>query len=166
MSPSERPAVQRVQPPKGPFAVVNRVMGWMLSSPRRARRVGGSLLLLHLTGRKTGRGIVIPVAYAAAGQQLLVLTTSRWRVNLRGRPDVEVTLRGRRLGARAELVEDPDAVARVYGARIAELGLAKAGRRMGIRINVDRMPTHQELVQAARRDRLSVIYLTLTAAAK
>ncbi|MEP7192357.1 MAG: nitroreductase/quinone reductase family protein [Actinomycetota bacterium] len=161
MSDSERPAVQRVQPPKGPYVVINRVMRWMLSSPRRARRVGESLLLLHLTGRKTGRGIDVPVAYAVAGQRMLVLTTSGWRVNLRGRPDVEVTLRGRRLGARAELVEDPEAVAQVYGARIAEVGYAKAGRRMGIRINVDRMPTHEELAEAARRDHLSVIYLTL-----
>ena len=141
MSDSERPAVQRVQPPKGPYVVINRVMRWILSSPRRAGRVGESLLLLHLTGRKTGRGIDVPVAYAVAGQRMLVLTTSGWRVNLRGRPDVEVTLRGRRLGARAELVEDPEAVARVYSARIAEIGYAKAGRRMGIRINVDRMPS-------------------------
>ncbi len=128
--------------------------------------MGGSLLLLHLTGRKTGRAIDVPVAYASVGERLLVLTTSGWRVNLRGRPDVEVTLRGRRVGARAELVEDPDAVAQVYGARIADVGHAKAGRRMGIRINVDRMPTHEELVEAARRDRLSVIYLTLSAESK
>ena len=161
MAHGERPAVQRVQPPKGPYVVVNRVMRWMLSSPRRARRMGGSLLLLHLTGRKTGRVIDVPVAYVRVGERLVVLTTSVWRVNLRGRPEVEVTLHGRRLGARAVLVEDPDAVAQVYGARIAELGHAKAGRRMGIRINVDRTPTHEELVEAARRDRLSVIYLTL-----
>ena len=166
MSPHDRPAVQRVQPPKAPYDVVNRVMRWVLSSPRRARGMGESLLLLHLTGRKTGRGFDIPVTYALVGQRLTVLTTSGWRVNLRGRPDVEVTLRGRRLGARAELVEDPDAVAQVYGARIADLGYAKAGRRMGIRINVDRMPTHDELVEAARRERLSVIYFTLTAGSR
>ena len=166
MSHSERPAVQRAQPPRAPYDVVNRVLRWMLSSPRRARGVGESLLLLHLTGRKTGRAINVPVAYVLVGQRLLVLPTSGWRVNLRGRPDVEVTLRGRRLGARAELVEDPEAVAQVYGARIAELGYAKAGRRMGIRINVDRLPAHEELVEAARRDRLSVIYLNLAADSK
>ena len=162
MAQSERPAVQRAQPPKGPYQVVNGVMRWMLSSPRRARRLGQSLLLLHLTGHKTGRVIDVPVAYTHVGGQLVVLTTSVWRVNLRGRPEVEVTLHGRRLGARAVLVEHPDAVARVYGARILELGYAKAGRRMGIRINVDRLPTHEELVEAARRDQLSVVYLTLT----
>ncbi|MEP7034470.1 MAG: nitroreductase/quinone reductase family protein [Actinomycetota bacterium] len=163
MSLTERPAVQRAQPPKAPYEVVNRVMRWLLSSPQRARRVGESLLLLHLSGRKTGRRMDVPVAYAAVGKRFLLLTSSGWRVNLRGRPDVEVTLRGQRLAARAELVEDPDTVAQVYGARIADLGYAKAGRRMGIRINVDRMPTHDELVEAARRDGLSVIHLTVNA---
>ena len=162
----DRPAVQRVQPPKAPYVVVNSVIRWLLSSPRRASRVGEHLLLLHLSGRKTGRRIDVPVAYRdVPGGRLLVLTSSPWRVNLRERPEVEVTLRGRRLPARAELVEDVDAVAQVYRALIAEQGYAKAGRRMGIRINVDRVPTHEELVEAARRDGLSLVYLQVTATA-
>jgi len=164
---SERPAVQRVQPPKAPYSVVNRVLGWMLSSPRRASRVGEHLLLLHLIGRKTGRRMDVPVAYRHASDgRLLVLTSSGWRVNLRGRPEVEVTLRGRRTPATAELVQDVDAVARVYQALISEQGHAKAGRRMGIRINVGRVPTHEELVEAARRDSLSLIYLQVTGTAR
>ena len=160
------PAVQRVQPPKAPYVVVNSVIRWALSSPRRASRVGEHLLLLHLSGRKTGRRIDVPVAYRDAPDgRLLVLTSSLWRVNLRERPEVEVTLRGRRLPARAELVEDVDAVAQVYRALIAEQGHAKAGRRMGIRINVDRVPTHEELVEAARREGLSLVYLQVSATA-
>ena len=141
--------------------VVNRVMRWVLSSPWWSRGVGGRLLLLHVSGRRTGRLIDIPVTYSVVGERLLVLTTSGWRVNLRGRPEVEVTVRGRRGPARAELMEDPDSVARVYHDRIAELGYASAGRRMGIRISVDRTPTLEELAEAARRDHLSVIYLTV-----
>ena len=160
MSISERPAVQRSQPPKAPFRVVNRVLGWLLASPRRASRVGEHLLLLHLSGRKTGRRIDVPVAFRDASDgRLLVLTSSGWRVNLRGRPEVEVTLRGRRCPATAELVEDVDAVAAVLRALICQQGYAKAGRRMGIRINVDRVPTQEELVDAAGRDGLSLIYL-------
>jgi deazaflavin-dependent oxidoreductase (nitroreductase family) len=163
----ERPAVQRVQPPKAPYRVVNRVLGWVLSSPRRASRVGEHLLLMHLIGRKTGRRIDVPVAFRDASDgRLLVLSSSGWRVNLRGRPDVEVTLRGRRSPATAELVEDADAVAVVYRTLICEQGYAKAGRRMGIRINVDRVPTHEELVDAARRDNLSLIYLQANGTAR
>ena len=163
----DQPAVQRAQPPKAPYNIVNRVLGWALSSPRRASRVGEHLLLLHLIGRKTGRRIDVPVAFRDASDgRLLVLTSAGWRVNLRGRPEVEVTLRGRRSPATADLVEDVDAVARVYQALIYEQGHAKAGRRMGIRINVGRVPTHEELVDAARRDNLSLIYLKVSETAR
>lgn len=165
MASTSRPAVERVTPPKAPYNVVNRVMRWLLTSPRRSRRMGEHLLLLHLTGRTSGRSLVVPVAYRASDDgRLLVLTNSRWRVNLRGRPDVEVTIRGSRRPAAAELVENPDVVAGVYARLIDEVGPAKAGRRMGIRINVDRTPTHAELVEAAGREGLSLVYLDVPGA--
>ncbi|MBQ1074633.1 nitroreductase family deazaflavin-dependent oxidoreductase [Micromonospora sp. C31] len=160
MAAHPRPAVERIRPPEAPYKVVNRVMRWLLSSPRRAARVGRHLLLLHVTGRKSGRALQVPVAYRSAGDgRLLVLTNSRWRVNLRDRPQVEITLRGTRRAAVAELVEDPERVARVYRDLIRQAGYAKAGRRMGIRINVDRVPTHEELVEAAAREKLALVYL-------
>ncbi len=164
METSNRPAVQRVRPPKAPYRVVNRVMRWLLSAPGRARGVGQQLLLLHVTGRKSGRRLVFPVAYRDSGDgRLLVLTNSPWRVNLRGGADVAVTLLGQERPARAQVVEDPDAVAEVYRSLIEAVGHAKAGRRMGIRINVPRTPTHAELADAARRDGLAVVYLDLGA---
>lgn len=140
--------------------VANPVLRWALSSPRRASKLGQQLLVLHVTGRRTGRALDVPVAYRAAGDgRLLVLTNSGWRVNLRGRPDVEVTLLGRRLPARARIVEDADAVAKVYEALITEEGYAGAARRLGVRVNVDRSPTHEELADLARRVGLSAVYL-------
>ncbi len=162
MNTAARPAVERVRPPKAPYRVVNRIMRWLLTDPRRSRRVGRHLLLLQVTGRKTGRLLVFPVAYREAGEgRLLVLTNSPWRVNLRGTPKVTVTLFGRDRPARAQLVEDPDGVAVVYRQLIEETGYATAGRRMGIRINVPRTPTLGELADAARRDGLALIYLHL-----
>lgn len=117
-------------------------------------------MLLHFTGRRTGREFVLPVAYRRLNDgRLLVLTNSGWRVNLRGRPNVEVTMLGERRPTRAQLVEDPDTVATVYHRIIDAVGYKNAGRRMGIRINVPRTPTLAELADAARRDGLSVIYL-------
>jgi hypothetical protein len=159
------PAVQRVQPPKTPYLVVNRVVRWLLTSPRRSRRIGRHLLLLHITGRKSGRRLVLPVAYRDAGAgELLVLTSSPWRANLRGTgTPVTVTMFGRDRPARARLVEDADDVAAIYRDLIDRVGYAKAGRRMGIRINVPRPPTVAELAEASRRDGLSAIYLRLGA---
>ena len=158
----ERSAVQRVQPPKAPYNVVNRVLGWLLSSSRGASRVGEHLVLLHLIGRKTGRRIDVPVAFRNASDgRLLVLTNSLWRVNLRGRSEVEVTLRGRRSPAVAELVEDADAVALVYQALICEQGHAKSRRRRGIRSNVARVPPPEARVDSALRPASSLLPLHL-----
>lgn len=141
--------------------VVNTVMRWRLSDARRARRLGEHLLLLHLTGRRSGREVTVPVAYRTTEDgALLVLTNSVWRLNLRAASEVEITLRGERRPATARLVEDPDEVAEVYRALIAATDPRKAGRRMGIRINVGRVPTLDELAEAARREGLSLVYLT------
>ncbi len=165
MATTSRPPVERARPPKGPYRVVNSVLRWLLSSPGRAGRIGQQLLLLHVTGRKSGRRLVFPVAYRRLDDgRLMVLTNAVWRVNLRDRPDVTVTLLGRSRQAQAELVEDPDTVAGVYLSLIEQAGHAKAGRRMGIRINVPRTPTTAELADAARRDGLAVVYLRVTGA--
>lgn len=155
--------VERAIPPAVVTIVGNRVLTWLLSGPRRASSVGRGLLLLHVTGRRSGRVYSTPVAYhRREGGRLLVLTSSRWRVNLRGTPTpVEVTLLGRRLPATAVLEEDPVVVAGIYERLIGELGGATAGRRLGIRINVDRDPTHEELVDAARREHLSAVHLDM-----
>lgn len=152
--------VERVVPPKAPFDAMNRMMRWLLSSPARASRVGQHLLVLHVTGRKSGRALDVPVAYREqADGRLLVLTNSTWRVNVRQRPGVEVTLRGRRRVAVAELVEEPERVARVYGELLEQVGHRRAVRELGVRVNVDRAPTHAELVDAVTRDRLALVYL-------
>lgn len=157
---NHRPAVQRIQPPQAPYRVVNAVMRRLLVTQPTAGRLGRHLLLLEVTGHRSGRRFVVPVAYRALDDgRLLVLTNSRWRVNLRGRPAVFVTLLGRRRPASAQLVEDPDTVAEVYRSLIEAVGHRKAGRRLGLRINVPRTPTLTELSDAAHRDGLALIYL-------
>jgi len=162
MTRSPLPAVRRARPPQGPFVVVNSFLRWVLSSPGRARRIGEHLMLLHVTGRTSGREITVPVAYRRVGGRLLVLTSATWRVNLRGGAQVAATVAGIRHSARAELVEEPETVAGVYRDLIvAEGGHRRAGRRMGIRIEVDRVPTLAELAEASRRDHLSLVHLTV-----
>ncbi len=89
------------------------------------------------------------------------MTSSRWRVNFRGGQPVEVTLRGERKPAIATLTEDPYEVARTYRGMIGRLGLKQAQRRLGIRINVDRVPTEDELADMVRRSGLSIVRLNI-----
>lgn len=162
---SSTPAVQRAIPPAVVTRLGNPLLTWLLSGPRRAAKVGRSLLLVHVCGRRTGKVYTTPVAYhRQADGSLLVLTSSAWRVNLRGAPTpVELTVLGRRAAATAVLQENPLEVAEVFQGLIRGVGLDEAGRRLGIRINVDRAPTHEELVEAVQREHLSVLYLTVGA---
>lgn len=156
------PAVERVYPPALVVRLGNPVLGWLLSGRRRSTKVGQALLLLHVTGRRTGRVYSTPVGYHRRPDgRLLVLTSSTWRVNLRGGPTpVQLTLHGRTVSATALLEEDPVAVAEVYHRLIAEMGgPEKAGRRLGIRINVDGSPTREDLADVARREHLSAVLL-------
>ncbi|MGZ4620155.1 MAG: hypothetical protein ACXV3F_15960, partial [Frankiaceae bacterium] len=116
-------------------------------------------MLLHLTGRKTGRHYNIVVGRHEIDGVLCVLTSSPWRVNARGGADAQITDKGVTRPARAVLVEEPDHVAAAYGAEIERLGWKGAQRRLGVKLTVHRTPTHEELADAVRRDRLSVVRL-------
>lgn len=152
-----RPAVERTPPPDVLMRVVNPVMRALL---RRGRGpVAEQLMLLHLTGRRSGRRLEVPIGQQRTPEGLFAITSSGWRANLRGGADVEVTLRGRRIPVRAELIEDPETVARFYERRLGAVGHRNA-RQLGIRLNVDRAPTHEELLDAVKRSGLSVIRLT------
>lgn len=150
-----RPAVERRQPPKGPFVVVNALMRAVLGS-RLPDPTRGRIALLSFTGRKTGRRYRTPVGVHDLDGTLVTLTSSGWRKNFRG--GAPVTLRrGGTDPLTANLTEDPEQVADTYVALIGRFGHDKAARRLGIRINVDRAPTHDELADAARRSGLSVV---------
>ena len=117
-------------------------------------------MLLHFRERKTRRPYTVVVGQRTIEGKLATLTNGPWRVNFRGGAPVDVTLKGEHRGGYAELVKDPEEVARVYVNLIDEYGYEKAGRHLGIRINVNRKPTHEELVDAIKRSGLSFITST------
>lgn len=153
------PAVQAAYPPEIIGRVVNPLARFLLRSP-----IGGPLrrryMLLHFTGRKSGHSYVVPVTVHRSERGLYVLTSARWRHNFRGGADLAVTLDGRTTPMRGELVEDPDTVAPVYARRIEEYGLRMARIELPIKINVSRVPTVDELTEAAGHANLSVIELS------
>ena len=80
-----------MRPPGGRVRalVVNPVVRTLLRSPAH-RLLSGSLLLLDDTGRRSGRRYVLPVAYAAAGDDLVVVVgqpaSKTWWRNFDGAP--------------------------------------------------------------------------------
>ena len=100
--------MNQTAPAKQPTS--RRFMTWMLRSPFHIFMSG--LLLITVTGRKTGRRISTPVNYARDGDTLLV--TSRvdrtWWKNLRGGAPVTLRLNGKTYRAAAAVIEDRAAV--------------------------------------------------------
>ena len=155
------PAVEREPLHTGLLRVANPVFAAVLRSP--AHHLLDSfrprLLVLRITGRRTGRHYTVVVGRHEIDGTLSVFTSAAWRANVRGGADVEVTDAGRTSLARAVLVEDADEVAEVYATAIDRIGWKAARRQLGTRINVRRTPTHAEILDAVLRDHLSLIRL-------
>ena len=151
--------VKRSVPPPTLVKMGNPLVRMLLGSPLHGM-LDDSFLVLHLSGRKTGRRYDIPVGYVDMGGKLAVVTVARWRVNLRGGADVRVMLRGRLRPMHALLEEDPASVAVSYQAMIDRIGWKKAQRQLGISLPGGRAPTVLELNDAADEYGWSVITLT------
>lgn len=66
--------------------------------------LSGSMMLLTVTGRRTGRRYEIPISYVADGAAITCITgiENAWWKNLRGGADVTVLLGRKRFGGNAE----------------------------------------------------------------
>jgi uncharacterized protein len=120
--------------------LVNRALAWVLRSPVSGA-VDGSLLLLTLRGRRTGRAITLPVQYAVGPDALWVWPgrpeTKTWWRNLAAESAVEVRLRGQAVAGAAVAVRGDESGAYAYAARFpgtsrrAGLVAARAGAASG-----------------------------------
>ena len=141
-----QPPVEGAEPPEALARVVNPIMKALLHSPLH-RPFSKHLIVLAFKGRKTGKMYEVVVGRHELGGALLVPTGTtgrRWRLNFRCGTSVEVTLEGSRWRGWGELIEEPDEVTHVHRLLLRRIGLKNA-RRLGLRVNVDREPTTDEL---------------------
>jgi hypothetical protein len=90
------------------------VLGLPVATPLSKR-----LMLVFLTGRKTGKRYRQPVSYVRDGDVLLTPGGGRWTLNLADGKPVRIRLGGRDVLARPELVTDPDEVERLLEVMMA-----------------------------------------------
>jgi hypothetical protein len=91
------------------FRVVNVPMRLILALPF-STPLGRRLMLVYLTGRKTGRPYRQPISYIRNGETLLTSGGGRWKANLVEGEPTHVRFRGRDISLLPELVRDPTAV--------------------------------------------------------
>ena len=94
------------------MAVINVPMRLILGLPF-ATPLSRQLMLLHLTGRKSGKRYVQPVSYVPDGNTLLTPGGGRWKLNLKPSECVRLRLRGRDVLARPEFIRDVSEVERL-----------------------------------------------------
>ena len=94
----------------------NPFMKWLLDSPLHFV-VSKWYMVLHVTGRKTGKIYSVPVQYHQQGNVLMVVTSCdyQWWRNLIGGAEVAVKLHGKSVTGYATLALNPDVILNVLG---------------------------------------------------
>ena len=119
--------------------MLNVGVGLLLRSPLHGL-VSGRIMLLTVTGRRSGRRFTVPVSYLRYGGDILGFTSggwSAWWKNLRGAP-VAARVRGRRISGSAWAETNGEAVVRALDAFLTEFP-ATAGR-YGVGLDADGRP--------------------------
>lgn len=127
----------------------NPILATLLRSPLHAM-ADRSMMLISVTGRRTGKVYTTPVNYLRDGDTLMVISTrerSWWR-NLRGGAEVRVYLQGQARRGQATLAEDDVSVADALG-RLVTRAPAYA-RFPNVRMRPDGTADPADLARAAR----------------
>ncbi|MCX4092834.1 hypothetical protein [Nocardia sp. alder85J] len=127
---------------------IDTVIRTLLRSPLHGL-LSGKLLTVVVIGRKTGRRIPVPVAYAEDDGVLLIGTPAAWRRNLKPETPVEVILRGRTVWADWDVVTDEDQIADLY--RVILVKNATHGRFVKVSLEPDGSVDRAELRAAMDR---------------
>jgi hypothetical protein len=154
--------ITRRVPPQRVINLINPVVRALLHSPVHGA-FDNAMIELHVVGRRTGRHYDIPVGYLPLDGGLVVATQHRWRANLRGTSEVEVTHDGHRQPMGVHLDEDPASAAATFQRLFDRHGPKVAGRTLGLDVEGGGAPSLSELEAAVREYDLAAVVLTPTA---
>ncbi len=131
----------------------NDFMAWVLRSPLHGILSDG-MMLLTVTGRKTGKTYTTPVGYYEEGGYLWVITSRdrTWWRNLQGGADVKLLLKGKPVNGIADTELDGKAVESRMFEYIQHV--PKAAKPLGIHVE-NKTPNAEDIIRTAK-DRLFV----------
>ena len=127
----------------------NSITEWLLKSPLQGM-FSGNTMIIHYTGRKSGKTYHLPVDYLQIKKTLITISFKRrtWWRNLRGGAKVTLLFQGKRVPAYSQVVEDDQGV--VDGLQEFLSGNPHAGRMIGVTLGVDGQPETNSLEKAAK----------------
>jgi deazaflavin-dependent oxidoreductase (nitroreductase family) len=125
----------------------NNFMAWVLRSPFHGMLSGG-MLLVTVTGRKTGKAYTLPVEYVQEDGSLWVMSkrNRRWWRNLEGEATVGLVLRRKSLQGVGRLHTDPSVVQSRLAAYL--LHMPMSAKALGVRME-NKIPNPEDLARVA-----------------
>ncbi len=139
------------------YPVVNALMRLLLRSPLHVL-ASGSILLLTFRGRKSGRSYTVPVSYVRDGRAFVCFTSGEWSAwwkNLRGGAPVTAGVRGTGLEARAQVLQEGDAVVAGLDAFLRRFPGTAA--RYGVGLGPCSLPEPADVAAAVRSGRAIMV---------
>jgi hypothetical protein len=131
------------------LGVLNTVMRGVLRSPLH-RVVSGRVLILSLTGRRSGRTISTPLSYLREGDTVTLFTSAAWRRNLNGGALVRLWIAGREYSGWAVTCED-DKEAVAAGLTRFLTRVSGDARYYGVTLDANKVPDPAQVSAAAQR---------------
>jgi hypothetical protein len=157
--PEQSAAVTISHPPTAILRLVNPVLRNLLRTP-----VAGSareqMMVVNVTGRKSGRRYSIPVSAHRIDNDLYAITSAPWKHNFRDGAAAEVLHNGKTTAMRGELIQDRAVVADLSRRCAESYGVKRAQRMMGLKFRDQRIPTTEEFAEAVDRDHIVAIRFT------
>jgi hypothetical protein len=154
----QSPAVTISHPPAALLRAMNPVMRLLLRTPL-AGPMRQQMMVVNVTGRKTGRRYSIPVSAHRIDNTLYAITSAPWKNNFRDGATAEVLHKGKTTTVRGELITDSAAVADLARRCAESYGIKRAQTMLGLKFRDQRIPTLDEFTEAAERDHLAAIRL-------
>lgn len=128
----------------------NKFMAWLLHSPLHGL-ISSNIMLIRVTGRKSGKTYTTPVNYLRIDGALY--TTSqrgrKWWRNLRGGAAATLHLRGREQSAFCQVIEETPEIAPLLCSMLERN--PQIARYYGVQLDAQRQAPVEELHKAAEK---------------
>jgi hypothetical protein len=152
-------AVTISHPPAALLRAVNPILGFLLNTPL-AGPLRRQMMVVNVTGRKTGNRYSIPLSAHQIDGAIYALTSAPWKNNFRNGAPAEVLHNGNTTAMTGELITDPAVVADLSHRCAQAYGVKRAQTMMGLKFRDQRVPTLEAFTEAATREHIAAVKFT------